>query len=45
MIDIHNCDYHPTDEEIQIMLKCLKPGSKLPLLNDFRHPVISMNSL
>ena len=35
MIDIHNCGEGPTKEEIQILLKSLKPGMKLPLLNDY----------
>ena len=35
MIDIHNCGEGPTKEEIKILLKSLKPGMKLPLLNDY----------
>ena len=35
MIDTHNCGEGPTKEEIQILLKSLKPGMKLPLLNDY----------
>ena len=35
MIDIQDCGEGPTKEEIQILLKSLKPGMKLPLLNDY----------
>ena len=34
MIDMYSCGYEPTKEEIQMLLKSLKPGQKLPLLND-----------
>ena len=26
MIDVYDCDYEPTKEEIQILLKSLRPG-------------------
>ena len=35
MINIHDASKDPTNEEIQILLKSLKPGMKLPLLNDY----------
>ena len=35
MIDIRNCGEGATKEEVQILLKFLKPGMKLPLLNDY----------
>ena len=38
MIDVYNCGYEPTKEEIQILLKSLKPGQKLPLLNNLKYP-------
>ena len=38
MIDVHDCGYKPTKEEIQILLKSLKCGQKLPLLNDLEYP-------
>ena len=38
MIDMYDCDYEPTNKEIQILLKLLKPGQKLPLLNDLECP-------
>ena len=34
MINMYDCGYEPTKEEIKILLKSLKPGRKLPLLND-----------
>ena len=37
MIDVYDCGHEPTKEEIQILLKSLKPGQKLPLLNDLRY--------
>ena len=30
--------YKPTKEEIQLLLKSLKPGQNLPLLNDLKYP-------
>ena len=45
MIDMYNCDYKPTKEEIQILLKSLKPGQKLPLLNDLEYPDAYPNQL
>ena len=38
MIDVHDCGYKPTKEEIRILLKSLKCGQKLPLLNDLEYP-------
>ena len=38
MINIYDCDRSPANEEMQIMLKSLKPGKKLPLLIDFQYP-------
>ena len=38
MIDVYNCGYESTKEEIQILLMSLKPGQKLPPLNDLDHP-------
>ena len=38
MIDVYYCDYESTKEEIQILLMSLKPGQKLPPLNDLNHP-------
>ena len=38
MIDIENAGKCPTNEEIQLLLKSLKPGMKLPLLNDYDCP-------
>ena len=38
MIDVYDCGYKPTEEEIQILLKSLKPEQKLPLLNDLKYP-------
>ena len=38
MIDVYDCGYEPTKEEIQILLKSLKPGQKLPLLNNLEYP-------
>ena len=38
MIDVYDCGYEPTKEEIKILLKSLKPGQKLPLLNDLSYP-------
>ena len=38
MIDVYDCGYKPTKEEIQTLLKSLKPGQKLPLLNDLKYP-------
>ena len=38
MIDVYDCGYEPTKEEIQILLKSLKPEQKLPLLNDLKCP-------
>ena len=35
MINIQDYGEGPTNEEIQILLKSLKPGMKLPLLNDY----------
>ena len=36
MINVYNCEYHkPTEEETKILLKSLKPGQKLPLLNNW----------
>ena len=37
MISIHDCGEDPTKEDIQILLESLKPGMKLPLLNDYNH--------
>ena len=37
MIDVYDCGCEPTKEEIQILLKSLKPGQKLPLLNDLKY--------
>ena len=37
-IEVVDCGYEPTEKEIQILLKSLKPGQKLPLLNDIAHP-------
>ena len=38
MIEVYDCGYEPTKEEIQILLKSLKPGQKLPLINDLEYP-------
>ena len=38
MIDVYDCGYDPTKEEIQLFFKSLKPGQKLPLLNDLECP-------
>ena len=38
MIDLYSCGYELTKEEIQILLKSLKPGQKLPLLNNLKYP-------
>ena len=38
MIDVYDCGYKPTKEEIQTLLKSLKPGKKSPLLNDLKYP-------
>ena len=38
MISIHNCGGDPINEEIQILLKSLKPGKKLPLLIYYCYP-------
>ena len=35
---MYDCRYGPTKEEIQILLKSLKPGQKLPLLNNLEYP-------
>ena len=35
---MYNCGYGPTKEEVQILLKSLKPRQKLPLLNDLKCP-------
>ena len=42
---IYECDQNPTDEEIQIMLKWLKPGKMLPFLNNFEYPNNYTNQL
>ena len=34
---MYDCGYEPTKEEIQMLLKSLKPGQKLPLVNDIGH--------
>ena len=38
MIDIEDAGKCPTNEEIQLFLKSLKPGMKLPLPNDYDCP-------
>ena len=38
MIDLYNCGYELTKEEIQILLTSLKPGQKLLLLNNLEYP-------
>ena len=38
MINMSDCGYEPTKEEIQILLKSLKPGQKLQLLNNLEYP-------
>ena len=37
MIVIYDCDSHPTDKEIKIMLKSLKPGKEFPPRTDFHY--------
>ena len=37
MVSLDSCG-EPTDEELEILLSSLKPGKKLPPLNDFFHP-------
>ena len=36
MIDVYICAHKPTKEEIQMLLKSLKPAQKLPLLRDLQ---------
>ena len=39
MINVYDCEEDkPTKKEIKILLKSLKPGKKLPLLNDWLSP-------
>ena len=39
MINMYNCkQYKPNEEEIKILLKSLKPGQKLTLLNNWMSP-------
>ena len=38
MIDIAEAGKEPTNEEIQIFLKSLKPGMKLPLFDKYGCP-------
>ena len=38
MINVYNCGYEPTEEEIKILLESLRPGQKVPLLNDWMSP-------
>ena len=39
MINVYNCEqYKPTEEETKILLKSLKPGQKLQLLNNWMSP-------
>ena len=45
MIDVYDCGYEPTKEEIQILLKSLKPGQKLLLLNDLKYPSVYPDQL
>ena len=45
MMGMCDCGYEPTKEEIQILLKSLKPGQKLPLLNDLKYPEHYYNQL
>ena len=45
MIDVCNYDENPTKEEIQILLKSLKPGQKLPLPNNLEYPELYIDQL
>ena len=38
MINVYNCGFGVTKEEIKILLESLKPGQMLPLLNDWLYP-------
>ena len=38
MIDIQDHGKEPSEEEIEILIKSLKPGMKLPLLNNYGFP-------
>ena len=38
MINMYDCGEEPTKKKIQILLKSLKPGQELPLLNDWMSP-------
>ena len=42
---MYDCGYEPTKGEIQILLQSLKPGQKLPLLNDFKYPDVYPDQL
>ena len=42
MIEISRAGKEPTNEEIRIVLKLLKPGMKLPLFNKYGYTPISM---
>ena len=45
MIDVYDCGYEPTEGEVQILLKSLKPGQKLPLRNDLKRPDLYLEQL
>ena len=38
MIEVYDYGYEPTNQEIRILLKCFKPGQKLPQLNNLECP-------
>ena len=38
MVDINDYGEGPTDEELEILVRSLKPGKKLPPLTDFFYP-------
>ena len=38
MVNINDYNEKPSDENIEMLLKSLKPGKKLPLLTDYFYP-------